>query len=453
LVEHLGELGCDTWVDSSLHGGQDWWQEILRRIADCDVFIPIISRDALNSVACSREFDWAEALGKPVLPVAIEPPPPALPGRLSRRQHVDYSKPGDRDRAARRLGGGLFSLPPAPPLPRPAPPRPAAPLSYLTDLVDLVSRPKPLHPEQQRQILIRLKPALRSLDPEERQGGREVLDRVASRAELASDVERSIAALKKLNDDAGPTPQPRPPAPSPRPVSQLARPEAPSASAPYPPPTRRGQYSRPDRPPRAKALDSRLGLPATLLLFAAFTGVIPPMTALHDYGDYPFEVWYLQTLSRVLLGIVFCILAAKAVSATNNLAAFSGWTMLLVVIAYSINDVIVVKHFATYGEDGPDRALHYFLRVYVGPSLLGVTALLAVLFGAAVIRAKPVAWAWVLTLWGVCGLVEAILTYVAKVADGHAAIADKVLIVQCLILFVAAVLMSQGARTTRRQGN
>ena len=61
LVEHLRVLGCDTWVDTSLHGGQDWWQEILQRIADCDTFIPIISPEALNSTACRREFDWAES--------------------------------------------------------------------------------------------------------------------------------------------------------------------------------------------------------------------------------------------------------------------------------------------------------------------------------------------------------------------------------------------------------
>ena len=48
LVEHLRVLGCDTWVDASLHGGQDWWEEILRRIADCDTFIATISREALN---------------------------------------------------------------------------------------------------------------------------------------------------------------------------------------------------------------------------------------------------------------------------------------------------------------------------------------------------------------------------------------------------------------------
>ena len=126
LVTHLGVLGCQTWVDSSLRGGQDWWEQILDRITDCDVFIAIISREALNSVACGREFDWAEALGKPVLPVAVEPPPKALPARFSKLQIVDYSAPGQRAEAALILGGGLATLPPAPELPVPLPEPPSA---------------------------------------------------------------------------------------------------------------------------------------------------------------------------------------------------------------------------------------------------------------------------------------------------------------------------------------
>ncbi|MFZ0902797.1 MAG: toll/interleukin-1 receptor domain-containing protein, partial [Mycobacterium sp.] len=144
LVEHLRVLGCETWHDASLRGGQDWWNEILRRIADCDTFIAVISRDALSSTACRREFDWAESLDKPVMPVAVEPLPKALPRRFSRRQIVDYSDRESRDRAALTLAGGLATLPGAPPLPGPLPEPPAAPLSYLTDLVDLVSQSKPL---------------------------------------------------------------------------------------------------------------------------------------------------------------------------------------------------------------------------------------------------------------------------------------------------------------------
>jgi hypothetical protein len=66
LVEHLNLMGYDTWIDSELRGGQDWWEEVLRRIANSDVFISIISRAALTSTACQRECDWAEALARPV---------------------------------------------------------------------------------------------------------------------------------------------------------------------------------------------------------------------------------------------------------------------------------------------------------------------------------------------------------------------------------------------------
>jgi TIR domain len=200
LVEHLRVLGCDTWHDSSLHGGQDWWEEILQRIADCDTFIAIISRDALSSTACRREFDWAESLDKPVMPVAVEPPPKALPRRFSKRQIVDYSDRESRDRAALTLAGGLATLPGAPPLPDPLPEQPAAPLSYLTDLVDLVSQPEPLDHGQQRDILNQLEPALRSIDPEERRGGSDILEMLSSRDDLYADVDRTISRLRDLAD-------------------------------------------------------------------------------------------------------------------------------------------------------------------------------------------------------------------------------------------------------------
>jgi sugar lactone lactonase YvrE len=198
LVQHLGMMGYDTWVDVSLRGGQDWWEEILRRIADSDVFIAIISRASLNSTACSRECDWAEALGKPVLPVAVEPPPTALPRRFSRRQIIDYSEPSERAVAALLLQGGLGTLPAAPPLPDPLPEPPSAPLSYLTDLIELVSQPASLDQRQQHDILNQLEPALRSTDPEEQKGGRDILEKLSSRRDLYADVDRMVAVLKGL---------------------------------------------------------------------------------------------------------------------------------------------------------------------------------------------------------------------------------------------------------------
>jgi hypothetical protein len=199
LVDHLGIVGYQTWVDTSLRGGQDWWQEILGRIADCDVFIAIISREALSSTACKRELDWAEALGKPVLPVAVEPPPSALPRRFSMRQIIDYSDLESRDRAALALAGGLAALRAAPPLPDPLPDAPQAPLSYLTDPIDQVAQADSLDHEKQRQIVSRLESALRSVDREERQGGRDIMDRFRSREDLYADVDRALNQLVQVS--------------------------------------------------------------------------------------------------------------------------------------------------------------------------------------------------------------------------------------------------------------
>jgi hypothetical protein len=127
LVRDLEALGYPAWVDSLLRGGQTWWEEILRRIAECDAFVAIVSQHTLNSVACRRELEYALALNKPVLPLAVERLPDALPRTLSMRQIVNYSKSGRE--AAFALAGALATLPPAPPLPDQLPEPPPAPLS------------------------------------------------------------------------------------------------------------------------------------------------------------------------------------------------------------------------------------------------------------------------------------------------------------------------------------
>jgi hypothetical protein len=205
LVEHLRVLGWDTWVDSSFHGGQDWWEEILRRIADCDIFMPIISRDALNSTACAREFDWAEALQKTVVPVAVEPPRNSLPRRFKMRRIVDYSEPEHRDRAALSLAKSLASLAPAPPPPQPLPEPPTAPLLYLFGLHDLVCRPNNLDHEQQRQILLQLEPVLLSADNQERDAGRNIMDIFSRRDDLYEDTSRDLESLGRAKATSAPS--------------------------------------------------------------------------------------------------------------------------------------------------------------------------------------------------------------------------------------------------------
>jgi len=198
LVEHLGVMGYETWVDFKLRGGQQWWEEILRRISDSDVFIAVLSEAALNSTACRREFDWAEAILRPILPVAVESLPPALPRRFAERQIIDYSQQDQRPMSALMLQGGLSTFGAAPPLPVPLPDPPAAPLSYLTDLIDLITQSEPLDHAQQHVVVQQLSAALESVDPEERRGGKDILERFISRADLYADVDRIISTLRPL---------------------------------------------------------------------------------------------------------------------------------------------------------------------------------------------------------------------------------------------------------------
>jgi uncharacterized RDD family membrane protein YckC len=204
LVKHLEMMGYQTWVDAALRGGQEWWDEILARIADTDVVIAIYSSAALNSTACAREFEWAVALGKPVVPVAVEPPPAALPNRFARRQIIDYSQPGQRDRAALQLQGALATLPPAPPVPEPPPDPPKAPMSYLNDIIDEITQQARIDQDRQHDILRELEPAVTSLDPLERQSGRDILERFSRRNDIYRDVDQAITRMRILADQSAP---------------------------------------------------------------------------------------------------------------------------------------------------------------------------------------------------------------------------------------------------------
>ena len=80
------------WQDQQIIGGQTWWDHILDQIRRCDVFVAALSRAALDSLACRREWEYAAALGKPVLPVLVAEnvSTAQLPPVLAEKQYVDY---------------------------------------------------------------------------------------------------------------------------------------------------------------------------------------------------------------------------------------------------------------------------------------------------------------------------------------------------------------------------
>jgi TIR domain len=168
LAADLQAVGHEVWFDRDLTGGQDWWNTILGRIRCCEVFVVGVSDPFLRSVACGREFDYARALRRVVLPVrvgSVEHEGLVHP-ELGRWQHVEWR--GDKASALQLLGA-VAGLDAAPPLPIPAPRPPPVPLSYLgilraeivgTDALDF-----------DRQLGIAGRPACRGPEPGSDPGG------------------------------------------------------------------------------------------------------------------------------------------------------------------------------------------------------------------------------------------------------------------------------------------
>ena len=92
LLRGLDRLHHHVWMDEQLEGGQQWWDEVLGQIRGADAMIIALSPAALESTACLLEFRYAAALGRPVVPVMIEPfNPDLLPSELARVQLVDFT--------------------------------------------------------------------------------------------------------------------------------------------------------------------------------------------------------------------------------------------------------------------------------------------------------------------------------------------------------------------------
>lgn len=61
----------DVWMDDRMNFGQEFWQEILREIQQTEIFLFLLSPDALESQYCRAELKEAARLQKPILPVQI----------------------------------------------------------------------------------------------------------------------------------------------------------------------------------------------------------------------------------------------------------------------------------------------------------------------------------------------------------------------------------------------
>jgi hypothetical protein len=196
-----------------------------------------MSQASLESRASKSEYDYAKALGKPILPVLVRADfgDSLMPPELAELQRVDYAD-GTR-RALAILSRSLNELPPPVPLPATMPERPAVPASYLFDLKTVIEAPEPMSGEAQEKVLAELNARL--LDGHQPKDVRFLVRRLRQRDDVLVRVERELATLEARLDEAIGADAPAAEAPAPAadhvPLSRSAPPASISAPPPVAP--------------------------------------------------------------------------------------------------------------------------------------------------------------------------------------------------------------------------
>ena len=183
LVDQLHRAGETLFLDQSLRGGEAWWSAILEQIRRCDVFVIALSNSSVQSRACRAERGYAEALGKPVLPLMIDDVDISRADTLAMVQWLDYRNP---DAVAATLIDAvrrLTSL--AKPLPNPLPEPPPIPHEYLARVGQVVNSDAELSAANQSALIHQLLDALRDEDdPVARDDIRQLLRGLRARPEV-----------------------------------------------------------------------------------------------------------------------------------------------------------------------------------------------------------------------------------------------------------------------------
>jgi hypothetical protein len=190
LLRGLERLHHHVWMDEQLEGGQQWWDEVLSQIRAADAVIVALSPAVLDSTACLLEFRYARAVGKPVVPVMIDPVnPDLLPGELARVQLVDFT--AGNEQAPFDLMAALSGLPDAEPLPTPLPEAPPVPVSYLSGLGESIQKPD-MTLDEQYAVVRKLKSGLER--PRERDAVIQLMTRLRAREDLYAGPARELEA-------------------------------------------------------------------------------------------------------------------------------------------------------------------------------------------------------------------------------------------------------------------
>jgi hypothetical protein len=73
LVDDLLKRGVSVWMDSRMLGGDDWLVELEAQLIKCSGVLVLLSSSFISSKYCHREVHFADALNRPIIPIALSP--------------------------------------------------------------------------------------------------------------------------------------------------------------------------------------------------------------------------------------------------------------------------------------------------------------------------------------------------------------------------------------------
>ena len=118
-IRWLQDQGVKIWYDTQIQAGSEWSEALANAIAGCTRFLFCITPNSVASENCRRELNFAQAEGRQILAVHLEPTevPPGLRLSLDNRQGILKYRFSDNDYHARVLnalttGQSEASLPP-----------------------------------------------------------------------------------------------------------------------------------------------------------------------------------------------------------------------------------------------------------------------------------------------------------------------------------------------------
>lgn len=212
ISEFLGYLDYKCWFDHKLGAGTEWWNEILKQIRECDIFLFVLSKESNRSQACMAELTYAEGLGKYMMGLRVDDlsssfMPPAL-----KDNNLTSYRPDDPKRK-NLLVKSLRELEQTKPYLHDKShydqvPKPPMPISGLSKLHSMVRKRDSLTMEEQKELLFEIELLLdrKSEKPDDIDI---ILTDFISRNDVNHYIGRRIDALRdKLNEQQGEEPKP-----------------------------------------------------------------------------------------------------------------------------------------------------------------------------------------------------------------------------------------------------